>query len=141
MRRILAQLYGSDKFGLGFPGMDDEGSLSCWYVLSAMGFFPVDPATENYALASPLSDEVTLFRLQPCLDGGTITTLRALWPFVLMAEAVVPLTPGHQKEWRYMICHKNSMRVGSWPSTRGLKSPTQPATARVFHSNVPPLHP
>ena len=54
VRRILAQLYGSDKYGLGFPGMDDEGSLSSWYALSAMGFFPVDPATENYAIGNPL---------------------------------------------------------------------------------------
>ncbi len=60
VRRILAQLYGSDKYGLGFPGMDDEGSLSSWYALSAMGFFPVDPATENYAIGNPLFGEVSL---------------------------------------------------------------------------------
>lgn len=60
VRRILDQLYGSDQYGLGFPGMDDQGSTSSWYVLSAMGFFPVDPATENYALGSPIFDEVTL---------------------------------------------------------------------------------
>ena len=60
VRRILEQLYGSDQYGLGFPGMDDQGSTSSWYVLSAMGFFPVDPATENYAIGSPIFDEVTL---------------------------------------------------------------------------------
>ncbi len=60
VRKILAQLYGSDKYGLGFPGMDDQGSTSSWYVLSAMGVFPVDPATENYEIGSPLFDEVTL---------------------------------------------------------------------------------
>jgi predicted alpha-1,2-mannosidase len=60
VRKILTNLYGSDQYGLGFPGMDDQGSTSSWYVLSAMGFFPVDPATENYAIGSPLFDEVTL---------------------------------------------------------------------------------
>ena len=60
VREILTKLYGSDKYGLGFPGMDDQGSTSSWYVLSAMGFFPVDPATANYAIGSPLFDEVTL---------------------------------------------------------------------------------
>ena len=42
-RRILKLMYGSDKYGLAFPGMDDQGSTSSWYVLSAMGFYPVDP--------------------------------------------------------------------------------------------------
>jgi predicted alpha-1,2-mannosidase len=60
VRNILKQLYGSDQYGLGFPGMDDQGSTSSWYVLSAMGFFPVDPATENYAIGSPIFDEVTI---------------------------------------------------------------------------------
>ena len=60
VRKILQQLYGSDQYGLGFPGMDDQGSTSSWYVLSAMGFFPVDPATENYAIGSPIFDEVTI---------------------------------------------------------------------------------
>ncbi len=39
-RRILADLYGSDATGYGYPGMDDQGSTSSWYVLSAMGFYP-----------------------------------------------------------------------------------------------------
>ena len=60
IRKILTNLYGSDQYGLGFPGMDDQGSTSSWYVLSAMGFFPVDPATENYAIGSPIFDTVTL---------------------------------------------------------------------------------
>ena len=60
VRDILKNLYGSDQYGLGFPGMDDQGSTSSWYVLSAMGFFPVDPATENYEIGSPIFDEVTI---------------------------------------------------------------------------------
>ena len=59
-RRILAQLYGSDKFGLGFPGMDDQGSTSSWYVMSAMGFYPVDPSSPNYILGSPIFAKVTI---------------------------------------------------------------------------------
>ncbi|HUZ47288.1 MAG TPA: GH92 family glycosyl hydrolase [Terriglobia bacterium] len=60
VREILTKLYGSDKYGLGFPGMDDQGSTSSWYVLSAMGFFPVDPATANYEIGSPLFSKATL---------------------------------------------------------------------------------
>src|ERR1035437_615196 len=59
-RRILKQMYGSDKYGLAFPGMDDQGSTSSWYVLSAMGFYPVDPARPEYIIGSPIFDEVTV---------------------------------------------------------------------------------
>jgi len=59
-RRILRLMYGSDKYGLAFPGMDDQGSTSSWYVMSAMGFYTVDPSSPNYILGSPIFDEVTI---------------------------------------------------------------------------------
>ena len=60
VRRILDELYGSDASGYGFPGMDDQGSTSSWYVLSAMGFYPVDPSSPDYVLGSPIFDRVRL---------------------------------------------------------------------------------
>jgi putative alpha-1,2-mannosidase len=40
--------------------MDDQGSTSSWYVLSAMGFYPVDPASADYIIGSPIFDRVRL---------------------------------------------------------------------------------
>ena len=59
-RRILREMYGSDRSGYAFPGMDDQGSTSSWYVLSAMGFYTVDPSSPNYILGSPIFDRVKL---------------------------------------------------------------------------------
>lgn len=59
-RRILRQMYGSDRYRLAFPGMDDQGSTSSWYVMSAMGFYPVDPSSSDYILGSPLFGHVTM---------------------------------------------------------------------------------
>jgi predicted alpha-1,2-mannosidase len=59
-RRILDEMYGSDASGYGYPGMDDQGSTSSWYVLSAMGFYPVDPSSPDYILGSPIFDRVRL---------------------------------------------------------------------------------
>jgi len=42
-------------------------------VLSAMGFYPVDPATANYAIGSPLFDEVTIH-----MGSGKDFTITAL---------------------------------------------------------------
>ncbi len=54
VRRILREMYGSDPSGYAFPGMDDQGATSSWYVMSAMGFYTVDPSSPDYILGSPL---------------------------------------------------------------------------------------
>ncbi|WCE04800.1 GH92 family glycosyl hydrolase [Pseudoxanthomonas sp. JBR18] len=58
--RILTDMYGSDASGNGYAGMDDQGATSSWYVLSAMGFYPVDPASGVYIIGSPVFDDVRL---------------------------------------------------------------------------------
>lgn len=60
VRRILDQLYGSDASGYGYPGMDDQGSTSSWYALSALGFYPVDPSTPHFIIGSPIFDRARL---------------------------------------------------------------------------------
>lgn len=72
-RKILSQLYGSDRYGLAFPGMDDQGSTSSWYVMSAMGFYPVDPSSPDYILGSPLFNESTIH-----MGNGHDLTIEAL---------------------------------------------------------------
>ncbi len=60
VRKILRRMYGSDRAGLGLAGMDDRGENTSWYVMSAMGFYTVDPARAEYVIGSPLFDEVTI---------------------------------------------------------------------------------
>jgi predicted alpha-1,2-mannosidase len=45
---------------LGFSGDEDDGELSSWYVLSAMGFYPVCPGKPVYDIGSPIFEEVKL---------------------------------------------------------------------------------
>lgn len=42
------------------PGNDDCGEMSAWYVFSAMGFYPVNPASGLYSLGTPLFDKCTI---------------------------------------------------------------------------------
>src|SRR5690606_24641509 len=44
----------------GLSGNDDAGQMSAWYVFAAMGLYPVDPVSGQYALCVPLFDQVTL---------------------------------------------------------------------------------
>jgi len=58
VRQVMDRFYtaGPD----GYCGDEDNGQTSAWYVFSAMGFYPVCPASCQYAIGSPLFDKVTV---------------------------------------------------------------------------------
>lgn len=58
VRQVMEQMYRTGQGGI--CGNEDMGSLSSWYVLSAMGFYPVTPGQSQYTIGSPLMDEATL---------------------------------------------------------------------------------
>jgi putative alpha-1,2-mannosidase len=43
----------------GLPGNDDCGQISAWWLFGAMGFYPVNPASGDYMIGSPLFDRIT----------------------------------------------------------------------------------
>ena len=57
-RKVCEELYNSGPHG--FPGDEDNGEMSCWFLLSSMGFYPLCVGDPHYTLTSPLFDEVTL---------------------------------------------------------------------------------
>ncbi len=44
----------------GIPGNDDAGTLSAWYVFTALGFYPVNPAGGRYALGIPMFNDIQI---------------------------------------------------------------------------------
>jgi len=56
VRRAMTTLYDPD----GFAGDEDNGEMSAWYVLSALGFFPLCPGHPSWTLGSPLFKRATL---------------------------------------------------------------------------------
>lgn len=58
IRRIQTELFTARPSGL--PGNDDAGSLSSWYVLSALGFYPMVPGVGGLALSSPAFSKATI---------------------------------------------------------------------------------
>jgi len=54
----------------GLCGNEDCGQMSAWYVLSALGFYPVTPGSNQYAIGSPLFDKAVIH-----LEDGTDFTL------------------------------------------------------------------
>ena len=58
VREILVSEFHTGAAGL--PGNDDAGQMSAWYVLSAIGFYPVCPGTPAYALGSPIFSRIVI---------------------------------------------------------------------------------
>lgn len=52
VRRLMAEMYHARPAGI--IGNDDCGQMSAWFILSALGFYPVDPVSATYVLGSPL---------------------------------------------------------------------------------------
>jgi len=71
VRMILDAMYKPTPDGLG--GNDDTGQMSAWYIFSSLGFYPVAPGSDVYALGSPKIKEATL-----TLENGKAFTIVAI---------------------------------------------------------------
>jgi predicted alpha-1,2-mannosidase len=58
VREAMNRLYKATPDG--YCGDEDNGQTSAWYVFSAMGFYPVCPATDQYVLGAPLFKKITI---------------------------------------------------------------------------------
>lgn len=57
-REVMKKLYNATEDG--YPGDEDQGQTSSWYVLSALGFYSVCPGTDEYVIGSPLFRKATI---------------------------------------------------------------------------------
>ena len=70
VRDVMAKLYSATPDG--YPGDEDNGQTSAWYVFSALGFYPVTPTVGQYAIGSPLFRSVRVK-----MPGGKVLTIEA----------------------------------------------------------------
>ena len=71
VRYIMDKFYTTGVGGL--IGNEDCGQMSAWYVMSSLGFYPVNPANGIYVFGSPLLDKATLH-----LRGGKTFTIQSV---------------------------------------------------------------
>lgn len=58
VHRILTQCFTNTPNG--FPGNDDAGSISSWYIFAALGFYPETPSAGGFVIGSPLFPLATI---------------------------------------------------------------------------------
>ncbi|MFT3701822.1 MAG: GH92 family glycosyl hydrolase [Agriterribacter sp.] len=125
-REIMNRMYKATPDG--YCGDEDNGQTSAWYVFSALGFYPVCPATDQYVLGAPLFKKAVL-----TLENGKQFTINApansdQARYVQSAQLN---TANYEKNW---ISHFDIMKGGTFniimavkPNiTRGTKEESYP---------------
>ena len=62
VREILARLWTGNEIGQGYHGDEDNGEMSAWYVLSALGLYPLEIGSSRWAVGSPLFERAVVRR-------------------------------------------------------------------------------
>ena len=126
VRRLCTEMYKADPDGV--IGNDDCGQMSAWFILSALGLYPVDPVSGIYVLGSPLFDVAEVR-----VGDGKLLRIRA--------EGNAPDKPYVQsvrwnsREWRHnWISHKDLIQGGELLFEMG----AQPSRFGADKSNRPP---
>ncbi len=70
VRDVMNRFYSATPDG--YCGDEDNGQTSAWYVFSALGFYPVCPASDEYVMGTPLFEKATLH-----LENGQTFTITA----------------------------------------------------------------
>ena len=105
IRLILSNQYHDGPDGLG--GNDDTGQMSAWYIFSSLGFYPVCPGSETYAIGSPSVDGAVLH-----LENGhtfTVEVKNQAPGHVYVQKLLLNGKPLH----RYFIDHRDIMNGGT----------------------------
>ena len=70
VRELMETQYSDAAEGLA--GNDDAGQMSAWFVMSALGFYALNPGTPVYEIGVPIYDDATIH-----LDNGKLFRIRA----------------------------------------------------------------
>ncbi|HUA81585.1 MAG TPA: GH92 family glycosyl hydrolase [Dyella sp.] len=70
LKQIMDNEYGPGPAGL--IGNDDLGQMSAWYIFTALGFYPVTPASDEYAIGRPFVPRAAIH-----LSNGRTFTITA----------------------------------------------------------------
>jgi len=71
IHQVISKFHSNTPNGL--IGNDDCGQMSAWYILSSLGFYPVNPAGNEFVLGAPQLKKATLH-----LENGKAFTMEAM---------------------------------------------------------------
>ncbi|NDW17620.1 glycoside hydrolase family 92 protein [Dysgonomonas sp. 216] len=123
--QIMKDLYNTTS--AGYAGNEDCGQMSAWYVFSAMGFYPVNPANGVYVIGSPLLEKAVI-------EVGNAKTFTVLAPKNTADDIYIQSVKLNGKKYdNTYILHQDIMnggvlefKMGKKPSKWGTKQQDRP---------------
>ena len=113
VREIMAQMYNTTPAGLS--GNEDCGQMSAWYVWSALGMYPMNPANGEYVLGSPLIDDATIYLPNKKIFNLTVIDNSS------KNKYIQKITWNEAEYNQSFIRHSDMMKGGKWVITMGHK--------------------
>ena len=108
----------------GYCGDEDNGQTSAWYIFSALGFYPVCPASDEYVMGTPLFKSAVIH-----LENGKKFTINA--PENSAENFYIDNMKLNGKRYSHsFIKHQDIMRGGKIDISMSSKPNTQRATAK-----------
>ena len=108
----------------GYCGDEDNGQTSAWYIFSALGFYPVCPASDEYVMGTPLFKSAVIH-----LENGKKFTINA--PENSAENFYIDNMKLNGKRYSHsFIKHQDIMRGGKMDISMSSKPNTQRATAK-----------
>lgn len=145
VREVLTRCYSGSEIGQGYPGDEDNGEMSAWYVFAALGLYPLAVGSPGYVLGAPLFRRATI-----ALENGRHVTITATGSGPYVRGLRVDGEP-HERAW---LSHDTlvagatlefelSGEPSSWgappPSLTEGDAPPRPLTDLTGHSSHPAL--
>ncbi|MBB3228382.1 putative alpha-1,2-mannosidase [Luteibacter sp. Sphag1AF] len=72
LRDAMSRLYAGSDIGQGYPGDEDNGEMSAWWLFGAAGFYPLRMGTPEYVIGAPYFPRMTIR-----LENGKTIDIRA----------------------------------------------------------------
>ncbi|WP_036112593.1 MULTISPECIES: GH92 family glycosyl hydrolase [Luteibacter] len=72
LRDAVSRLYVGSEIGQGYPGDEDNGEMSAWWLFGAAGFYPLRMGTPEYVIGAPHFPHMTIR-----LENGASIDIRA----------------------------------------------------------------
>lgn len=137
VRHLMDRMYTARRDGL--IGNEDCGQMSAWYVLSALGFYPVSPGRDEYVVGTPLFPRATVQ-----LPGGRSFTIAAEDPAAhrpYIRSATLngrPFPRSVLRHWEILAGGTLEFRMGAEPDRAWGVGPGRQPTSRVEAPAVTP---
>ncbi len=135
VRECLDRLFVGSDLGQGYPGDEDNGEMSAWYVLATIGLYPLAPATGTYVLVPPSVRRTVLRR-----PGGASTVIETAGDGRFIASVTVDGDRGARSASRTRWSPPRSGSSSPWrrPRRGGLRTPDRSRRPSCTASGTPP---